>query len=970
MNIKNLKKLVDKYDNLTKKQKKDINEQTIRQEYIDIFLNLLGWDVTNSENLPYSERKVLVEEFSNHTDKPDYTLRKYGQSQFFIEAKRPSIDIANDEKSIYQARKYGWNANHKIVVLTNFEQLTIYQTYKEPEEGKLIGKYKYREYNYLDYVDKFQEIYKLISRESVENGTFDKWINNITPENVKKDKLDAVFLRKINAWRVEIGKSLYESHNSKFTENGNLNYYVQKLLNQIVFLRFAEDNQLETKNSLEKLIDNEINTDVFLKELDKKYNSELFDDDTVEYVDKNVLREIILELYYPNSSFDFSIIPLDILSQMYENYLQKELFITQEGDVELISTRDIKIKSVVSTPNKIVKFMVKEALQDKLKGKDRNEILNLKILDIAVGSGVFLIESYNLIESYLIDYYSIDKKMEPSPLIVPFEDKVTIISKVLYGLDINLLAVQLTKFSLILRVLRGESRQKYETYPILPNLKENILHCNTLVEERDINILKISSKDIKDIVPSKTNFSEDLDVIIGNPPYLKSEDIKRSTTEEEINVYKEKYETAFRQYDKYFLFIEKAIKLSLENENLKTVLIVPNKFITSKSGEKLRSYIKRNRAIQKIINFRDTQLFENVITYVCIISLELNNEDFKYVEVNDINDIYIKNFLTYKTSLLTEEGWFLTNDKKFLKKYEIAMQNFPKITKYVNVSNGIQTSRNSIYIIKEREIISETSELLFFKKNNKEYAIEKSILKNYFHKSKSTDVGKSYERLKSNSYVIFPYDENGQTYSISSMKIKYPKAWEYLNEYKEELLNRDISGGDKKHWYRFGRSQHLKELVEDKIIVGVMSNQPNFNIDRKNYLISSGGTAGYIAIMKKENSPYSLEYLQAWLSHEFTDTIFKAIGSDFEGDFYTHGTYLYDAIPILPINFEDLQELKIYDNINIYVKEIEKLNLKIEEEKNEEVKKIEKYKKNKYIKLVNENIDELLNKKLGERNYS
>lgn len=967
MNKNKLEDLVLKYNGLTKEQRSQMNEQTTRQEYIDVLLKLLGWDVTNSNNLPYSEREVLVEEFSNQSDKPDYTLRKYGQAKFFVEAKRPSINILSDEDSIYQARKYGWNATHKIVVLTNFENLIIYQTYIEPEVGNLTGKYEYKHYNYLEYVDNFEEIYELISKESVENGYYDQWINNVTPESVKKHSLDSIFLKKINKWKIQIGGSLYNSGKEKFKDDENLNYYVQKLLNQIIFLRFAEDNQLETKKSLEKLIDKRIDTKYFLKTLDVKYNSELFDSDTIEYVDRDLLKEIVVELYYPNSSFDFSIIPLDILSEMYENYLQKELIIVDNVKVELISTRDIKVKSVVSTPNEIVKFMVKEAVKDKLKDKNKDEILDLKVCDIAVGSGVFLIETYNLIESYLIDYYSFKNDIEPSPLIVPFADKVSIISNVLYGMDINILATQLTRFSLVLRILRGESRQKDETYPILPTLQYNILPANTLVVEDDLDIIQLSTEEIKDIVPREVDFFGDLDVIIGNPPYLNVEDIKASTTKQEIAVYKNKYKSSFRQYDKYFLFIEKAIKVSLESNQTRTLLIVPNKFITSTSGEKLRQYIKENKALKKIINFKYTQLFKNVSIYVAILNLELNNEEFEYIEADSIEDIYNKESLVYNTSLLTDEGWFLIDDLSFLRKYEFAMEEFPKITTEIDAINGIQTSRNPVYVIKEREIISETSSLLKFRKNSKEYLIEKEILRRYFTKTNSTDVSKSYKQLNSNSYVIFPY-ENGKTYSIDNMKTNYKYAWEYLSEYKESLSKRDMNGGDPKHWYRFGRNQHLKELDNDKLIVGVMSKQPSFNIDRDNYLISSGGTAGYIAIIKQDGSPYSLEYLQAWLSHDFTDTIFKTIGSNFEGDFYTHGTYLYDAIPLLPIDFSNSEETKIYDEINRSIREIETINIEIDQEINEANKKINIKRKHKYIDLINSRIDLLLNKKLGDRN--
>ena len=160
----------------------------------------------------------------------------------------------------------------------------------------------------------------------------------------------------------------------------------------------------------------------------------------------------------------------------------------------------------------------------------------------------------------------------------------------------------------------------------------------------------------------------------------------------------------------------------------------------------------------------------------------------------------------------------------------------------------------------------------------------------------------------------------------------------------------------------------MSDIDKTKIIVGVLSNKPNFNIDRNNFIFSSGGTAGHIGIYLKENSKYTLEYIQAWLSHHFTDTIFKIIGSGFEGGFYSHGTGLYKGIPLLPIDFNDLDEVKIFNKINNRVKLIEELNKEIDESyQNYESEKKKRIKlKKMYIKNINEYFDKLLIKKMEE----
>ena len=143
-----------------------------------------------------------------------------------------------------------------------------------------------------------------------------------------------------------------------------------------------------------------------------------------------------------------------------------------------------------------------------------------------------------------------------------------------------------------------------------------------------------------------------------------------------------------------------------------------------------------------------------------------------------------------------------------------------------------------------------------------------------------------------------------------------------------------------------------------------MSNQPNFNIDTKGFIYASGGTAGYVGLFLKEDSQYSLEYIQAWLSHRFTDMIFQTIGSSFEGEFYSHGTALYKDIPLLPIDFNSEIEIKIYNYINTLVRDIGKLNEEIDLQTADRLKKILISKKEILIDQINSKFDELLEIKM------
>ncbi|WP_233994370.1 Eco57I restriction-modification methylase domain-containing protein [Streptococcus sp. HMSC062B01] len=969
--IQELKKLVERFNADFKNYKKDqtYNEAMTRQQYIDVLLKLLGWDITNPMGLSFNDREIVAEEYSseNKKDRPDYTIRMNGISRFYIEAKKVSVDIFNEADPAIQTRRYGWNSNHKISVLTNFEYLVIYLTYAMPTKNDTSKTYRYKYYHYTEYVEKFDEIYDLLSRESVVKGKFDQWTSDISPLDSTKTSLDTIFLSQLNRWRKDIGQELYYLDGG-FSSIALMNEQIQDFLNQIIFLRFAEDNHYESTEMLKNEILKQPDYIKYFKKLDRKYNSGLFTDaNIISKISSNLLTDIVENLYFPNVSYDFSVIDLSILSKVYEYFLQEELVI-EDGEVRLKKTKSASVKAVVSTPDNIVVSMVKRVLSKKLDGKNPDEILKLRIADLAVGSGIFLIEAYNYIEAYLTQWYADEKNMIPNPLLVPFDVKKRIIQEVLVGFDINSQAVQLTRFSLMLRILSFEGKERVEKVtPILPKLENNIRCGNSLVSMSDFDLLNLSSEELFEINPMLDGLlSEKYDVVIGNPPYLSKEDIKQSTNSKEIAVYDEIYKSTIKQYDKYLLFMERSLKVVKDDGDI--ILLVPNKFINIEAGKGIRDVLKSKMFLKKIFDFKYTQIFPTATNYVSVVHLS-KSEHFEYVEISGSDEVYKdKKGVQYSLDDLTGSHWFLTDDIRLKTQYEFAKNNFPSIETVITPKNGVQTSRNSVYIIPKAKTKS-CKDSIFYDKNGKQYKLEKQLLKD-FYKPNGNKVGRSYSTLISDSYIIFPYSE-GKIISESKLKSEYSGVYEYFFDHKTELLpkamggSRDVRGSSTEIiWYQFGRSQFLKEITEPKIIVGVMSNQPNFNIDTKSFIYASGGTAGYIGLFLKENSQYSLEYIQAWLSHQFTDLIFQTIGSSFEGEFYSHGTALYKDIPLLPINFNSEIEIEKYNYINALVRDISNLNEEIDQQNSRRLKEILKSKKEILIDQINSTFDELLEIKM------
>jgi hypothetical protein len=193
----------------------------------------------------------------------------------------------------------------------------------------------------------------------------------------------------------------------------------------------------------------------------------------------------------------------------------------------------------------------------------------------------------------------------------------------------------------------------------------------------------------------------------------------------------------------------------------------------------------------------------------------------------------------------------------------------------------------------------------------------------------------SYSRLITDKRIIFPYDSDGKLISKLSMENTYSGALAYLTHYYDRLIPksvsdsgvRDVPNATLDTWYQYGRRQALTAFINTpKLIVGVLSKEPMYAYDAKDMLIASGGTAGYCAISEKQDSPYALEYIQAWLSNPITERIIRISGSDFEGGFVARSTFILPTLPFIELDFDSKTQKTIYDRVVEATREIYRLN--------------------------------------------
>ena len=254
----------------------------------------------------------------------------------------------------FQLRRYGWSGNLAVSVLTDFEEFSIYDCRIRPLRTDKANKGRLQYRRYPDYVENWDKLYGLFSREAVADGALRQWIEG---EKVRGALgVDQAFLREMEIWRESLARDM-ALHNRNLDQR-QLNLLVQRTIDRIVFLRIAEDRNIENYGRLKraaaesKQVYQELK--ILFNEADDKYNSGLFhfgkEERTSEadqhsmniHLSDEPLRDLIDNLYYPNSPYEFSVLPPDILGQVYERFLGKVIELSGGGAVSIEEKPEVR----------------------------------------------------------------------------------------------------------------------------------------------------------------------------------------------------------------------------------------------------------------------------------------------------------------------------------------------------------------------------------------------------------------------------------------------------------------------------------------------------------------------------------------------------------------------------------------------------------------------------------------------------
>lgn len=746
---KEVKELVERFErNLEEYKSGRYNETQLRREFLDPFFEALGWDVNNKQGHAPAYRDVIHEDsisIGEWTKSPDYCFRVGKERKFFLEAKKPSINVKEDISPAYQLRRYAWSAKLSLSILSDFEEFAVYDCRIKPVKtnGAAVARIMY--FTYKDYINKWDEISGIFSREAVLKGSFDKYA-----ESGKKKRgtaeVDDEFLKEIESWREILAKNI-AANNPKLSTR-ELNYAVQSTIDRIIFLRICEDRRIEDYARLMALQNGE-NAYPRLCELfrqaDDKYNSGLFhfseekgrtgSPDTLALklkIDDKPIKEIIKGLYYPDSPYQFDYMPIEILGQVYEQFLGKVIRLEDHRAVIEEKPEVRKAGGVYYTPKYIVDYIVKNTVGKLLEGKTPKQAAKIKILDPACGSGSFLIGAYQYLLDWHREWYENDGALEwakkKSPVLyqdahgewqLTIAEKKRIMLNNIFGVDIDSQAVEVTKLSLLLKILEGETSQTINSTlrlfheRALPDLGNNIKCGNSLIgpdfyDNRQTSFLNEEEKYRVNAFDWKTEFKKIMDeggfdAVIGNPPYRSLLLGKKQESEEKkIILYYEKVFPNSAQYkiNLFGLFIEKCAGI-LSPKGLFS-FIIPNLFYTSYYFKDLREFLVKKGRLIKICDLR-YRVFTKAETGGNGIFVFTPNKSTKYSTI-----CIAKSFDNFKnptenivdSEIFSKDTSFslLTGDK-----FQSITQKIQKITtvelgKICTIYQGIITGNNKKYL--------------------------------------------------------------------------------------------------------------------------------------------------------------------------------------------------------------------------------------------------------------------------------
>lgn len=821
------------------------SEATART-WVEKFLGVFGWDASNPRHIRQEYRiqgraaRRLKKEGTTHR-RPDYCLLSNERRILYIDVKKFDADLKDDPGIAYQVRCYGWSEGFKVSYAFDFEELSVYDCRIQPNSDDDADIARIRYLHFEEYPAHFDWLWDFFAKEAIDSGSLSRRLPD--DERPKGSKtMDQDFEEKLSKWRKELAKSILRY--GKEREPACISAAAQRILDRIIFLRICEEFGYEETGTLLEMGQNEDGFwDLFLREHDRRYcrvyDGILFpasgEDDPTGidsrlrswWLKGRVFRDITDSLYFPHP-YRFDVVPLELLGGIYERYLGKRLRVIGNDVDDEYKPEYQRTKGAVYTPPWVVRRVVQKTLAPLTKNKNPEEILRLRVLDPACGSAGFLLGVYDYLEARILAWFEAHPA-DPrrSSFLVEESDERnlapsiarSIIDQCLYGVDIDPEAVEIARMSLALRYLDRTTGLDGEPHLLLKGIGRNIRQGNSLVGPDIIGLGLDPEKVIRETMPFDWNnpatgfggimADGGFDAVVGNPPYI---EVKRyrEWMPSQYRYLKDSgvYETTAQgKTDLAMPFMERGMKLLRENGRLG--FIIQNRFFKTDYGEIVRAWLRRNKSISEVEDFRDLQVFSGRTTYTAILSLQRNSPSVNYRAYANLDDAMAGKAdvdVRLKWAEIDDQVWSFDQPDLLEVHRELARRHGTIGQKRnLQISVGLQTLYGKLYQfepleVKPRTIVGRNGE-------GEVISLERGALRPLCRNR-----GFYPFRIdNADAWVIFPYEIiEGQAHEIlwREFKNRFPKTGTYLEERKRKLLKavEVEDGADRWHLYKYPKN--------------------------------------------------------------------------------------------------------------------------------------------------------------------
>ena len=644
--------LISKYEQIKKSGEiKKYNEESTKKDFILPLFEALGWNVYNrgKRNDSISAEETISKK------RVDYGFRINGIPKFFLEAKSlKEENIQTNPKYITQAIDYAWMKSCSWAILCNFETIAVFNA---DWNGSNFGNNLLFVLHPSDFLS--DKRFEHLSKNAFVNKELDKVASQYGKKQTK-NPINKQLLQDMIHFREILSKDIIGNNQDKHLSQDDLDESVQRILDRLIFIRNAEDRELEENRLQSNLrqwaskgkgqLVREISK--VYSYFDQQYNSKLFAKHLCDdlYLDNEVLIEVIEGLNHSKDNsyrYDFSIIESDVLGNIYEQYLGNILKATPKRAKLSESKTHRKEQGIYYTPSYIVDYIVKNTVGEYIKTHTPEEIKNVKILDPACGSGSFLIRAYKELESYWEDKYrtenGIQETLKFDEVEVFYSRKVEILKNNIFGVDLDPKAVEIAQLNLLLQI--SERKQR------LPLLQGNIKIGNSLIDDSTVSNGAFKWEEEFPEIMKNGGF----DIVIGNPPYgafLGRNEIQYlRSNKKNMNI--------FGKINTYRLFVEKAEQLLKEQGNLG--YIIPNTWLSDRDSFPLRKLLLTRFKEAKVIHIPESGRVFIDVTQAVTISIfkrfkSTNDFMLSFMNAKSLEDLESDGFLSIYGSELKKSS--------------------------------------------------------------------------------------------------------------------------------------------------------------------------------------------------------------------------------------------------------------------------------------------------------------------------